>query len=108
MRRPDWQHGPACEGRGAADSRSAGGGRGERDREPRERRRPRVGGSVLSSLADRVRGILAPSAAPLPANRESGIANPAALSELGGEWRGNVFVVERRFAPAARHGREPI
>jgi uncharacterized protein YprB with RNaseH-like and TPR domain len=30
------------------------------------------------------------------------------LSPLGGEWRANVFVVERRSAPPARHGREAV
>src|SRR6185436_15985300 len=27
---------------------------------------------------------------------------------LGGEWRGRCFVVERRWEPAARHGRELV
>jgi uncharacterized protein YprB with RNaseH-like and TPR domain len=110
----------------------------------------------LSSLADRIRGIVGqkpqpalpacefpaadhdhptpgdrrlpspasqfanPSNPPNPSNRpnpsncssssnpESRIPNPDPLSALGGEWRANVFVVERRRPAASRHGREAV
>jgi uncharacterized protein YprB with RNaseH-like and TPR domain len=80
----------------------------------------------LSSLADRIRGIVAPSGvaqgfspaddanpvARIPV--ESPIPNPKSrdLSPLGGEWRhadgGSCFVVERRWEPSAQHGRARI
>jgi uncharacterized protein YprB with RNaseH-like and TPR domain len=74
----------------------------------------------LSSLADRIRGIVAPRSATLtaeppvtripesPTTADSRIPNPDPLSALGGEWRGRVFVVERRSPPAARHGRDAV
>src|SRR5262249_29614659 len=35
-------------------------------------------------------------------------ATDVALSALGGDWRGPTYVVERRVAPTARHGREAV
>jgi uncharacterized protein YprB with RNaseH-like and TPR domain len=76
----------------------------------------------LSSLADRIRGIVAPrngvSEGPDerrtdgpdgptgPPLRESATADIAGL--LGGEWRANAFVVDRRWDASAMHGRERI
>ena len=72
----------------------------------------------MSSLADRIRGIVAPrdvargfspaSATGLKAcaTSTSSLADLAAV--LGGEWRGAVFVVDRRWDPSALHGRERI
>jgi len=72
----------------------------------------------LSSLADRVRAVVgtsAPSAnaySPVPAvaTAQSPIAarDDDSLRALGGHWRGTTYVVERRFGPASRHGREAI
>jgi len=75
----------------------------------------------LSSLADRIRavvgtpGSLKPQAAslePQPASPQSPAPTSArdddSLRALGGEWRATTYVVERRFAPAVRHGREAI
>jgi uncharacterized protein YprB with RNaseH-like and TPR domain len=70
----------------------------------------------LSALADRIRGVIG---APHPEARSSGrpqtpgesqVPNPESrdLSPLGGTWRENCFVVERRWEPTARHGREEI
>jgi uncharacterized protein len=58
----------------------------------------------LTSLSDRIRGIVGSSSPQLPA------ASPRAcdLSSLRGEWRDECFVVEKRFAPSARHGRETV
>jgi hypothetical protein len=69
----------------------------------------------LSTLADRIREIVAPApgrstglppgAAPQP------IAGPpthADVSALGGEWRGSCFVVERRYERARDHGLETV
>jgi uncharacterized protein YprB with RNaseH-like and TPR domain len=60
----------------------------------------------LSSLADRIRAVVGTASPQAPA------APPArdddGLRALGGEWQGAVYVVERRFAPANRHGREAI
>jgi len=76
----------------------------------------------LSSLADRVRGIvnphgshtsprpLLPDLASLPDPSDpvdlSGI--PDLSGALGGGWRAGCFVVDRRVEPTARHGREGI
>jgi len=71
----------------------------------------------LSSLADRIRGIVTPSAV-AQALRPAAHAGlkPCATSDiseiLGGEWRHtegrSCFVVERRWDPSARHGRARI
>jgi uncharacterized protein len=59
----------------------------------------------VSSLADRIRGIVAPHPAG-PADP----AHPAQvdLSTLGGTWRDDCFVVDRRWGPAARYGKEAV
>ena len=67
----------------------------------------------MSSLADRIRGIVAPSGvaqglSPAEAGLKAG-ATPGNLETvLGGAWRGGCFVVERSWDPDARHGRERI
>jgi uncharacterized protein YprB with RNaseH-like and TPR domain len=88
----------------------------------------------LSSLADRVRGIVRTQGAPvvsaltppdlrnLPGLSDradsthpsdppdlSDRRDPSALcAMLGGEWRSRCFVVERRWAASTRHGREGV
>jgi uncharacterized protein len=65
----------------------------------------------MSSLADRIRGIVAPAAGRSDPPDPPALPVPAAhadLDALGGAWRDDVFVVERRVAPQARHGREAI
>jgi uncharacterized protein len=87
----------------------------------------------LSSLADRVRGIVGPPGPrdhvepirreghiagesppgldrPTAAAPEFGTANPdhRDLTALGGDWRDRCFVVERRWEPWALHGRQTI
>jgi len=75
----------------------------------------------LNSLADRIRAVVgtAQSLTPHAASREPQATSPQSpaptpacaedgLRALGGEWRGATYVVERRFAPASRHGREAI
>src|SRR5712691_9229422 len=68
------------------------------------------GESRIPSPESRVPG---ESRIPSPESRvpgESRIPNPESLdlSTLGGEWRANCFVVERRLNAAARHGREVV
>jgi len=68
----------------------------------------------LSSLADRIRGIVGSAgghvAPPLQANLPQPHADVAAV--LGGEWRDcdgcNCFVVDRRWDRSARHGRDDV
>ena len=69
----------------------------------------------MSSLADRVRGIVKPSpvhgvGADLRVGPGGHTDPPSQDIErtLGGEWRDGCFVVERRLPPATRHGRETI
>ena len=73
----------------------------------------------MSTLADRIRGIVRPPAAsgnPLPllsdqldlADAPEPCAVPVIESSLGGEWRDGCFVIEHRRAASSRHGREPI
>jgi uncharacterized protein len=72
----------------------------------------------LSSLADRIRGIVAapspkgPGLQPTDRPQDAGrlLSDPPndIAAVLGGEWRGGCFVVDRRWAPSARHGREQI
>src|SRR5262249_1186601 len=81
-------------------------------------------GAGMSSLSDRIRGIVGgtnpqairnPQSAINPESAidpQSAIRNPQfvapSLSVLGGDWRGEVFVVERTAPPSARHGRESV
>ena len=59
----------------------------------------------MSLLTDRIRGIVkAPPAAAAPGPGPG----PRDLSSLDGEWLDGCFTVRRRWAPAARHGREAI
>jgi len=73
----------------------------------------------LSTLADRIRGIVRPATAdpapaparpPAPVTGESQIPNPESpgLTCLNGEWRDGCFVVERRWNPDVGHGRDAI
>jgi len=66
----------------------------------------------VSSLSDRIRGIVAPKSNPSnPSNPQSATHNPQCddvAATLGGEWRDGVFIVERTSPPSARHGREAI
>jgi len=72
----------------------------------------------LSSLADRIRGIVQPRANSTP-RVENEQVDPSAPVEQGprsedlsgvlaGEWRDGCFVVDRRWAPAARYGKEAV
>jgi len=76
----------------------------------------------LSTLADRIRGIVRPPAAsgnhlPLLSDPTDALdlsdppdrcAVPIIESTLGGEWRDGCFVIEHRRTASSRHGREPI
>jgi hypothetical protein len=66
----------------------------------------------LSTLADRIRGIVgAPIASPA-AHHPSPIGDRPIqvpdLSALGGEWRAGCFLVERQWKPSAKHGKDEI
>jgi uncharacterized protein YprB with RNaseH-like and TPR domain len=66
----------------------------------------------LSSLADRIRGIVAPSGAaqgvsPADAGLKA-CATSNAEGLLGGAWLDGTFVVDRRWDPSAHHGTERI
>jgi uncharacterized protein YprB with RNaseH-like and TPR domain len=64
----------------------------------------------VSSLADRIRGIVGGAHPHSPSTSQSPIPDPEALdlSPLGGDWRANTYVVERRIDPMRRHGREAV
>jgi len=67
----------------------------------------------VSSLTDRIRGIVAPRPAhPADPAHPAYPAHPARaeidLSTLGGDWRDDCFVVDRRWAPSARYGKEAV
>ena len=67
----------------------------------------------MSSLADRIRGIVAPGEGgtfrPAAGLTPGATWTPADISaRLGGEWRANALVVDRRWQPSALHGRERI
>ena len=76
----------------------------------------------MSTLADRIRGIVRPPAAsgnhlPLLSDPTDALdlsdppdrcAVPIIESTLGGEWRDGCFVIEHRRTASSRHGREPI
>jgi uncharacterized protein YprB with RNaseH-like and TPR domain len=71
----------------------------------------------LSSLADRIRGIVAPRAGADPRGGPAtgGHTGPPLLAShvdiaavLDGTWQGGAFVVDRRWDPSAFHGRERI
>ena len=64
----------------------------------------------MSSLADRVRGIVRPSSAPAPAIPVAASTGTVRQPEdvWGARSRDGCHVVERRWAPAASHGRESI
>jgi uncharacterized protein YprB with RNaseH-like and TPR domain len=60
----------------------------------------------VSSLADRLRGIVSPpGAVSVPRPRPADAAPPGNAAEiLGGEWRDDFLIVERRYSPGYRHG----
>ena len=71
----------------------------------------------MSSLGDRIRGIVRPPSPKGPGlHRDVGgiLLDPPGPPlhdierTLGGEWRDRCFVVERRWDPDARHGRETV
>ena len=72
----------------------------------------------MTSLADRIRGIVVPGPVspyrPGPGSRapspESPILNRESrdLSPLGGEWREGCFVVDRFWEPSVSHGRDQV
>jgi hypothetical protein len=72
----------------------------------------------LSTLADRVRAIVTPapglkpcSDAAVQGQAEAGPTGRFAsqtASLLGGEWRDECCVIERRWTPSARHGRDSV
>jgi len=73
----------------------------------------------VSVFADRLRGIVKPPAAarrhePSPADSSSqeSLTTPAsppdAADVLGGEWRDDYLVVDRRYSPGYRHGRVAV
>ena len=68
----------------------------------------------MSSLADRIRGIVggAPGStvggAPGPKGPGLPESGSPDLAALGGVWRDGCFVVDRRWDPSALHGREAI
>src|SRR5580765_2265906 len=112
LRRTDRLHRAAREGRSVEDSRPPARSRGQQGNSGHEGNRGRGGGSAVSALTDRIRGIVTPasvrsSAVPaypaLPAHPA-----PADLSKLGGDWCGDCFVVDRRWPPSARYGKEAV
>jgi uncharacterized protein YprB with RNaseH-like and TPR domain len=74
----------------------------------------------VSALTDRIRGIVTPASArstAVPAHPAHPVhpalpahlaAPPADLSTLGGDWCGDCFVVDRRWPPSARYGKEAV
>jgi hypothetical protein len=64
----------------------------------------------LSGLADRIRGIVRPSAAGLspPVTDESQITNRESLERLEGERQEGTFVIERARPPQSRHGGDAV
>jgi uncharacterized protein YprB with RNaseH-like and TPR domain len=62
----------------------------------------------LSTLADRIRGVIA--ANPQSTTNPQSITNPQSLRLdcLGGGWRDGCYVVERDWSPSAAHGRERL
>ena len=64
----------------------------------------------MSSLADRVRGIVGSTQSDTSRHDESRVPNPESrdLSVLGGAWRDGCFVVDRRTERNVRHGRETV
>ena len=72
----------------------------------------------MSSLADRLRGIMKPAAAGVSHGAEAVGSSPASLTGrasrrdaadvLGGEWRDEFLVVDRKYSPGYRHGRVAV
>src|SRR5262245_13009845 len=87
MRRPDRKHGSARENRCAQDSRLAA--------DPRHR-----GEIGMSSLADRLRGIITPNRADVVERAAPAVRATEGDLEtlLDGKWYGHCFIVERRLA----------
>lgn len=65
----------------------------------------------MTTLADRIRGIVAPAArTPEPRAEPSRPIQDSETLEaaLGGTWRDGMLVIERRWETAARHGRDVV
>lgn len=63
----------------------------------------------MSSLTDRIRGIVAPAARAVDhAAGQADGPGRADLDSLGGEWRDGVFIIERSVEASARHGRDAV
>ena len=72
----------------------------------------------MSSLADRLRGIMKPVAAtaardgerggPAPASPAGAAAGRDAADVLGGEWQDDFLIVNRKYSPGHRHGRVAV
>src|SRR5437016_14280042 len=97
LRRAGGEYRPACESRGAQDSRSAAHARSRGDR--------------VSELSERLRGIIRPPGSGVASGfsrTEPDVvprANPSDLENLlDGRWYGHCFIVERRMAPSAKYG----
>src|SRR5262249_28281161 len=112
---------PAREGRCNKDPRPADrrhkGHKGNEGHKADNGDRGGGGRSAVSSLTDRIRGFVAPAFArsnssELRRGRPDGgvpaYPAPADLSTLGGDWCGDCFVVDRRWSPSARYGKEAV
>jgi uncharacterized protein len=63
----------------------------------------------LSSLTDRIRGVIGGTQPPSIRNPQPEIRHtPPNLSCLEGDWQGDAFVVDRRWEATVQHGRETI
>jgi len=62
----------------------------------------------VSSLSDRIRGIVGAPNQQSAINPQSATRDPQALSILGGGFRDGCYVIERRMAASARHGYETV
>lgn len=64
----------------------------------------------MSTLADRIRGVLQTPGAPTVAQPPShGFGEPRALESIpGGAWRDGSFVIEKRRDSSSAHGRETV
>src|SRR4051812_1096493 len=87
------RHGPARQGSGAPAAGS------------------HVGAGSVSSLADRIRGVVGrplPVASGSTVTSRASTGEPQDLSSLQGEWRGDCFVVERRYGASEIYGDQRV
>ena len=62
----------------------------------------------MTALSDRIRAVVGtPTSAGFSPAAPAGL-KACDLSGIGGEWRDGVYLVERRYDPAATHGRETV